>query len=170
MAFFNSNNFFSGGWFRDGEWAQIDSNIFIGSAKALADHKFLVDNKISLIVNASNREYNVTKLDIPTLLVLNIEDVLPHPNKLDETKAILRAKADSVIEVVDTFASKDKNVLIHCQAGVNRSSFLICWYLIKKRGYDPQTVIDMIKKINKDKRRTPALTNPMFEQMLLELS
>jgi protein-tyrosine phosphatase len=53
-------------------------------------------------------------------------------------------------------------VLVHCQAGLNRSS-LIAAYALMLEGVDPAAAIDVIRA-----RRSPAcLCNPSFEEWLL---
>lgn len=52
-------------------------------------------------------------------------------------------------------------VLVHCQAGLNRSSLVVARVLMLD-GYSPEQVIDMLRK-----KRSPAcLCNPAFEQYI----
>ena len=47
-------------------------------------------------------------------------------------------------EAIDKILSKKKNALIgvHCTYGLNRTGYMICRYLIQKKGWKPQKAIE----------------------------
>lgn len=54
-------------------------------------------------------------------------------------------------------------VLVHCQAGLNRSGLLVANTLIQYHGYAPQAAIDHLRKV----RSPHVLCNFVFEKWLL---
>lgn len=52
--------------------------------------------------------------------------------------------------------------LVHCQAGLNRSSFVLCLALLQ-HGYSAEDAIELVR----EKRSPACLCNPHFEQYLL---
>ncbi len=145
-------------------YTMIDDRIFIGNANAVYDNKFLTTHNIKLIINASNVSSYSNSLNIPTVFIRDLED----SDAINPT--ILLRKAKSVSELVHKYAGESNSCLIHCYAGINRSAFMIAYYLITKRNYDPATAISTLRHCNKINRNTHALTNPLFEKMLLDLT
>ena len=41
---------------------------------------------------------------------------------------------DEAYEFIEHMRENNKNVLVHCHAGISRSATLVCAYLMKKRG------------------------------------
>lgn len=144
-------------------YAAIDTNIYIGNVNSVYDMKFLKAANIELIINASNNGLYSNKMSIPTVRILDIEDT-----NLTDVDVLLR-KAKSISKIVHSYAGSGKNVLIHCYAGINRSAFMIAYYLITYRKYKPDAVIESIRHTNKVVRGTQALTNSTFKDVLLTL-
>jgi protein-tyrosine phosphatase len=144
------------------ERAKVADGIFIGSALSLYDNIFLHSNEIGLIINASNRKNNLTNLKIPTLRVHDLDDIIPVTNA---EKVRLVKIAGGIANIVEDYRKKNRNVLIHCQAGINRSAFILATYLITKRGYTADQAISAIQAAN-NVRGVPALTNIGFVQLL----
>lgn len=146
----------------------VAEGIYIGSAKSLNDHEFLRNENIGLIINASNRVRNQTELPIPTVLVLDIKDTVVPKNQAHAFIKALQSKADSVAPIIDD-ALVNSNVLVHCHAGINRSAFIIANYLIKYKKMKPKDVIAILRNVNKKHRNIRALSNPLFESILMHL-
>lgn len=64
-------------------------------------------------------------------------------------------------DVVNEFW-RQGSTLVHCQAGLNRSSFVLCLALMK-RGYTAAEAIGLLR----EKRSPACLCNPHFEEYLL---
>lgn len=63
--------------------------------------------------------------------------------------------------------SRGGQVLIHCQAGLNRSSLVVATALVRNGDVDTgQEAVDLIRK----KRSTACLCNPAFEQHVIRLT
>lgn len=71
-----------------------------------------------LVVNASNREYDISKLDHRVYYILHWDDHHPCPFKIF---------VETAVELVSFLLADEKNVLaIHCVAGKGRTGSLIC--------------------------------------------
>ena len=57
---------------------------------------------------------------------------------------------------VDDMLAKNSNALIgvHCVHGVNRTGYMICRYLIEKRGWNPQDAMDAFNNTRGEKMET----------------
>lgn len=153
---------------RTREYARITDNLFIGSKLAVYDEHFLTSKGIKLIVNASNRDYlsQLPNDDIPTIKVLNIEDIDPGPALFKKFAEESEKKAMAVNKQMHEYISNGCNVLVHCEAGINRSSFIIAKYLIDYRNIPLKDVLEMIESANREQRKAPALTNYTFRYIL----
>lgn len=172
---FNTNAFFEGSPIKNPtkltyDYAQVNTNLYIGNAQSIHDHKFLEDKKIKLIVNASNRSSNLTDLEIDTIQVIDIEDIVPSPKHTAEFILDIKKKANSVVDQMEKYISRGDNVLVHCHAGINRSALILGFYMILKQGVSPTDAINKIRKANATQRSIVALSNPLFESILKTLS
>lgn len=153
------------------DYAHIDDNLYIGNANSVSNDEFLTKAAIALIVNASNRSNVLSNLQIPTIQVLDFEDAVPAAgNELTKYRNDVLAKAESVAEQIHKYITNGQNVLVHCQAGVNRSAFILSVYMITKRGHPPHTAVKMIKDANSTQRDTIAFSNPILENIALTLA
>lgn len=66
-----------------------------------------------------------------------------------------------VAEQVNEKLLAGKHVLVHCDAGLNRSGLIVAMTLLH-RGWDPQKAVQLIRR----KRDPMALCNPDFERWL----
>lgn len=103
-----------------GQMAQITDNLFLCSAHAISSTRLKM-HKITCIVNAT---LEVQSPKVPGLEVLRIrlEDV-PHSD--------LGRYFDQVADKIHEVSKRGGNVLVHCVAGISRSSSLCIAYLIK---------------------------------------
>jgi len=69
---------------------------------------------------------------------------------------------DNLADQIDFHLKGGERVLVHCQAGLNRSSLLIAHYLMRHQGLKAEEAINLVRG-----RRSPAcLCNPDFEAWL----
>lgn len=149
------------------EYALIDKNIYIGEANSVLDEEFLRGQDIAFVVNASNDPSINNRLGIPGFYIGLEDNVLPpDPNKFRSAMISIMNKAHRSAKIIQKYAENGKSVLIHCQSGINRSAFIIAHYLIIMRNYSAETAIAMIRKINREHRRIPALTNDTYVSLL----
>lgn len=81
----------------------------------------------------------------------------------DSRDAVDVETVDAVSNAVLSALLDGGNVLVHCQAGINRSNLIAATVLIKL-GYTPERAIALLR----EKRSPQVLANPTFEQFLLE--
>jgi protein tyrosine phosphatase (PTP) superfamily phosphohydrolase (DUF442 family) len=80
----------------------------------------------------------------------------------DEDPTLVNALVDKVVAALNTEGSR---VLVHCQAGINRSNLVAALVLRKWKGLTSAEAIAMLR----EKRSPLVLANPGFEAYLLSL-
>jgi len=147
-----------------------DSVIFIGDISTVDNDLFLLDNNIKLIVNASNNDSAINKLYIPTVFIKDFQDITfgGHPNER-MLKGLYCGQAMKIghklADIID--AAGKINILVHCAAGVNRSAFVIAFYLRKYKNLSPENVFMLLHESNIKKRKTEFLTNPYLREIII---
>lgn len=87
-----------------------------------------------------------------------VETVTMHDSLEQSTELV-----DELAMMANTFRAEGKNVLVHCQAGLNRSSLVVARAIMLDSGC---TAREAIKQIHM-KRSDACLCNPAFNQYLL---
>ena len=136
--------------------AYVDNGIYIGSLTTAMSETRLNQMNIGSIINLSQRKYNCKlpvfdiDMDDATIDIDNFEDYV--------------LKFKSGVDAIKISREKNKNVLIHCAAGINRSAALIAMYLIDS-GDDYDTAVNKLANANAS-RGVPLLTNQTFKYLL----
>jgi len=102
---------------------KILPNIWLGNRRSSQNEKFLINNRISTIVNITPDVPNIFKF--VNYLRFNISD---HPSADED----LSMNIHKIIEFMETHINKEENILIHCHAGVSRSATVLACYLMYK--------------------------------------
>lgn len=136
--------------------ACVDTGIYIGSLTTAMSESRLEQLKIDTIINLSQRNYNC---NLPVFNIDMDDNIIDIDNFEDY---ILKFK--SGVEAIKLAREKNKNVLVHCAAGINRSAALIAMYLIDS-GDDYNAVINKLTAANMS-RGVPLLTNQTFKYLL----
>ena len=123
--------------------SQITNNIFIGNFTSSRCKTNLTDKNISAILNISGIEVNPYTSNY---LFFDIND-----NPSENIKAIF----NQCFEFIDKNVENNKNVLVHCQMGISRSTTIVIYYLMKKNNIKFQDAYDIVK----NKR---SVANPNF--------
>ena len=111
----------------------IIDNIYLGDTTVSGNETYLLENNISVVVNCiSGYSSNYKKLKS---LELNLKD------KVEEN---LFPKFDVAYKYIKEY--KENNILIHCREGRSRSVSLVIFYLMKEKGWDYDTSINLIKE------------------------
>jgi rhodanese-related sulfurtransferase len=63
-----------------------------------------------------------------------------------ETNDDIVARFNDAADVINTWVSEGKNVLVHCTAGVSRSVTATIWYLMRYRGYTWDDALELIRR------------------------
>lgn len=102
----------------------IFPGLWLGNMTAASNEKFIIDNKIGLVLNISKESYtkvkNITYYDIP------LEDIDVCNN---DTYYAEMLKA---VEIIHNNIINKTNVLVHCKRGHHRSASIIAMYLVRK--------------------------------------
>ena len=128
---------------------EVISNLFIGSQDAACNFDSLKDKKITHILNVGGAI--LSKLDKITYKYMPLYD---RPDF--KIKAHF---ADAVLFIKDGL--KNGSVLVHCNAGISRSSTIIMAYLMTEKGLSLDASYQIVKK-----GRSIAKPNPGFMQQL----
>lgn len=114
----------------------IIPNIFIGNILSLKEEDFI--KNIDVIINCTKnipfpKNFNGEKFRIPIddNIIFKNFDILQHTKLLNE---------------IEKNTNQNKNVLIHCHAGSQRSSTFLLLYLVKIKQIDVNTAINIIKE------------------------
>jgi protein-tyrosine phosphatase len=102
---------------------KVYPGIWVGSVVAASDQRFLKKNDIKSILNMA------VEIDYPPppaifLAKVGIDDSVPAP-----TGAFVLAAKE-----IELARQQSKNILVHCAAGISRSSTAVLSYLMSKKG------------------------------------
>ena len=131
--------------------SHIVGNLFIGGCR----DGLVLPSEIEHVVSLYPWENYVLHSGVKTNLSVRMYD--GDPQTSDELKHIARWASNRIL---------DGPTLIHCQAGLNRSSLIGVLALMHLKGsnYTAQEAIDLIR----EKRSSACLCNKGFEKFLLE--
>ena len=114
----------------------IIPNIFIGNCLSLKEDVFM--KNIDVIINCTKnipfpKNFDGPKIRVPIddNIILKNFDILKHTQHLNE---------------IEKNISKNKNILIHCHSGSQRSATYLLIYLVKIKKIDVNTAINIIKE------------------------
>lgn len=68
-------------------------------------------------------------------------------------------------DFIDNAFSMPGPILVHCQAGLNRSNFTTAYWMVTRNGEKPDDAIRLIR----ERRSAAALCNPAFEEYIRSL-
>ena len=74
---------------------------------------------------------------------------------------------DKAAEFINQALEDGKRVLVHCHAGINRSVSSIVAYAALRAKAKASSTIAYVRRMNRDHRNLPAVSNPAFEQYLV---
>lgn len=110
---------------------EIIPGIWLGNESASADLNFLKTLNINCIVNATDRipckfyKQGINYYQIP------VGDPGPTSDLDQPDNALMLKHIPQVLLYIDNNRKKNKNILIHCHAGIQRSATVVLLYLIK---------------------------------------
>ena len=131
--------------------SKVTNNLYIGNIYQATNLGWLKERGITHIINCT-QEVNNT---FPYYFVyhkLNLMDTLQQP---------LYSSLESTHKIIENIISDGGIVLVHCYAGMSRSSSIVIYHLMRSRGWDYQTAYTYLKQ-----RHPPTNPNPGFVRQL----
>jgi protein-tyrosine phosphatase len=114
------------------DYHKIIENIYIGNIISAQNKDFIKNNNISIIINCSN--------DIPNYFILDNSIQyyrLPIDDSLETYDINLMSELlPKYVKIIDDAIKENKNILVHCYAGRQRSACLVTAYLLYKYNYN----------------------------------
>ncbi|GAA5865838.1 hypothetical protein JCM1840_006269 [Sporobolomyces johnsonii] len=131
---------------------QVIDGLWIGDYQASQDGSLLEENSISCVVSAMRQEYSAQPgIDL-------------HRVAVDDTSTTnIIEHFVPCADFIDSALSKGQNVLVHCQAGVSRSTTLVAAYLMLKLKLNVEQAVDKIRSVR------PQVEPTQFFMLQLEL-
>jgi protein-tyrosine phosphatase len=136
---------------------EIVPGIWLGNKRAAANFKWIKENNITAVFNASK--------DIPFLPIIKKQYRIPVDDNLqpEEIRNMTLWSQETVYKVLKEHNEKN-TILIHCAAGMQRSAAIVAMYLIATRGLSWNQAITYIQGIRPIAFR-PA---PNFKDSIIE--
>jgi protein-tyrosine phosphatase len=134
---------------------QIIDNLYIGSMAAAQNKDALVNCKITHIVNSASALKNAFPNDFEYLRIENL---------LDSVDANIKQYFSITTPFIKNALSNNGVVLVHCHAGISRSSSIIIAYLIECLGLSFDEALKLCQS-----KRSKICPNQGFVKQLKEL-
>ncbi|KAL7715761.1 protein-tyrosine-phosphatase [Entamoeba marina] len=132
---------------------QIEEHLFLGSLDSTKDRDILLNRNIIGVLSLGVKAIVVSKK-------IRVE-YMPIPDLPTEAIDILFPQC---FNFIDSIIKSGGNVLIHCQAGISRSSTVLIAYIMHRNGWTYRESFDYIRK-----KRPIIMPNAGFERQLLTL-
>jgi len=119
---------------------QIVPGVWLGNKRASENDKWLRDNNITVVFNATK--------DIPFSTSIRKQYRIPVDDNLqpEEIRNMTLWSHEAVYKLMAEH-NQNQNVLVHCAAGMQRSAAIVAMYLIATRGMSWQQAITYIQGI-----------------------
>ena len=111
---------------------QIIPNLFLGDIESATDLESLTEHKIKHIVSVLARDQFLVPLQSHVLI------------KLTDGNPYTQAQLNEGFKFIKDAIDNKEGVLVHCMAGISRSSALVGAYLMKELGYSPVKTINFM--------------------------
>jgi hypothetical protein len=151
--------------------AEVVPGVFIGSYSTATNVDVLRELNISRIINLSGYRHqtfahpNATVAQSGIDHGQTIEIVMDDTDVTPSNLSFYLQKFDHGSAAINSARSHNKNILIHCAAGINRSACCIAYWLITYCGYTYSDAVAALQVAN-TVRGVQLLTNPTFRQLL----
>jgi dual specificity phosphatase 12 len=136
---------------------EIVPGIWLGNRVAAMDDKWLKENNITVVFNATK--------DVPFSTIIKRQYRIPVHDNLqpEEIRNMTLWSQETVYRVLEEH-NKGNKILVHCAAGMQRSAAIVAMYLIATRGMTWQQAITYIQHI----RPIAFRPSPNFKDSLIE--
>ena len=114
-------------------------SLYIGSIDNATSIQWLRQKRIGLIVNATHPN------DVPSPFSNRIRTVRVPVWDTPDDNGVMLSYLDEVVDLVHAARTRGTNVLVHCRAGISRSSTVVASYLIKYYNMTPRQAVAYIQ-------------------------
>ncbi|GAA5915026.1 hypothetical protein JCM6882_006759 [Rhodosporidiobolus microsporus] len=119
---------------KDAAMHEVIPRLWIGDYQAAQDLNLLAEKGISCVVSAMRQEYDPhAGIELHRVAVD------------DDDRTNIAEHFERTAEFVHAALERDQGVLVHCQAGVSRSTTLVAAYLMLKHGLNVEQAVDKIR-------------------------
>jgi hypothetical protein len=125
---------------QEGLVAKIADGIWIGNAEMSNNPVFLRVNDISAII----------KLDRSVAVPADMDSFgypLPDNELMPEEFPKTVTKLDSICEIISEMRGVGRNIIIQCADGKNKSALVAGYYLTRRLGQNPETVVSQLSTV-----------------------
>jgi dual specificity MAP kinase phosphatase len=120
----------------------VINNMWLGNKSSSQDRDFLNSNKINLVVNCTRditipewyEHDNINHIRLPI-----------YDWNSENDNNILKNEIMNIINTMNTYKKNNKNILVHCFAGMQRSATVIACYLMYYYNFKPEHAIFYIR-------------------------
>lgn len=141
--------------------AEVVSGLWIGTEDAPQDEDFLEENNIALVIDLTDfHKWESSKLEVIGIMLNDIEHF--NPDELESFKT----RVETAIELISSYRTQGRNILVHCQMGINRSAFVIGYYLINVEKYSYDDTLNLLTQANRNRGQYRTLLNQTFRKFL----
>lgn len=153
--------------------AHVSCGVWIGACYAVFDKLFLNKNNIRTIVNVCAKAFCTPFLHSAppafgerpfNVHFCHIDDITIDRDMV-LTQHMISKMLDRLDEKIED-SLKDGNVLVHCQAGINRSAMVISHFLMHRRSMSYEEAISHVTQANRSRGEMMCLTNHSFRRIL----
>ncbi|KAG5653095.1 hypothetical protein H0H81_002320 [Sphagnurus paluster] len=133
----------------------IPGSLYVGSLSAVQDKDLLSEHRITHLVQV---------LDAPWLPLSEKDGFNCYRIQiLDQSTVDLKPHLEAVCNHIDKALRSGRNVLVHCQQGISRSTAIVIAYLIRNHGMSYDNAFALVKR-----KRACAKPNSGFVAALRE--
>ena len=112
----------------------ITNNIYLSGIMVAQDINKIKEYNISCIVNCTKTIQNY--FDNITYLRVPVDDT---------SNQNIEQYFDETYNFIENCINENKNVLVHCHAGISRSSTILIAYFMRKNNWDLQKALDFLR-------------------------
>lgn len=112
--------------------AKVSENLYFGSLLSVVQTVKSTKNKDDLAV------LSILDEEISFKNIKNHKFIFMTDSGTNQRDFIAMPALRDGVEFIASNLQNGKTVIVHCKSGINRSSFLICGYLISKLGMNPK--------------------------------
>jgi len=136
------------------EESESSGALYLGDIIAAENMLFLKNNNVTCILSVAK-----TRLMLPTHFPVNILTIPVEDSPIEN----LKKHFEACFKFINENRIAKKNVLVHCMAGVSRSSTIVIGYLMNLNNFPYKEAYEFVKK-----RRTIISPNGGFMRQLKE--